>query len=79
MEIKRDVGLASNWFLLRVGDGTGTGTSGVDRFSSVVGRMHMNLEANFLSIKNQDLRLKRFYCVSVERWCHPLPKRWFGG
>jgi hypothetical protein len=44
MRIKRVAGLARNRLLMRVDDSTGKGTSGMDKFSSKVHRVHMELK-----------------------------------
>jgi hypothetical protein len=56
MGIKRVAGLAWNRLLMRVDNSTGKGTSGMDKFSSKVHRVHMELGGrllNFLRIETQ--------------------------
>jgi hypothetical protein len=56
-----------------VGNRTGKGTSGMDKFSSKVHRVHMELGGklfNSLRIKTQFLERLQKCC----RWCHPHPK-----
>jgi hypothetical protein len=49
MGIKRVAGLACNRLLMRVDNSTGKGTSGMDKFSSKVHRVHKELGSNFLN------------------------------
>ena len=58
MGIKWVAGLASNRLLMTVDNSTGKGTSGMDKFSSKVNRVHMELGGkllNSLGIENQFL------------------------
>ena len=58
MGIKRVAGLACNRFLMRVHNNSGKGTSGMDKFSRKVHRVHMELGGkllNSLRIKTQFL------------------------
>ena len=44
----------------------GKGTSGMDKFSSVIDRMNMKLKSKFLySLKTKTQVLEGFYCVIV--------------
>ena len=66
MGIKWVAGLASNRLLMTVDNSTGKGTSGMDKFSSKVNRVHMELGGkllNSLGIENQFL--ERLQSVSV--------------
>ena len=49
MGIKRVAGLARNQLLMRAVNDTGEGTSDMDKRSSVVDRMHMELGGKLLS------------------------------
>jgi hypothetical protein len=56
MRIRSVTGLAWNWLLIRNGNGTGKGTSGMDKYRSIVDGMNMALERKLFSserIKNQ--------------------------
>ena len=58
MGIKRVAGLARNRLLMRVDNSNGKGTSGMDKFSSEVYGVHMELGGkllNFLRIETQFL------------------------
>jgi hypothetical protein len=54
MGIKRAAGLARNRLLMRVDNNIGKGTFGMDKFSSKVHRVHMELGGKLLS----SLRIK---------------------
>jgi hypothetical protein len=56
MGIKRVAGLAWNWLLIKVDNSTGKGTSGMDKFSSKVHRVHMELGGKLLNYNS--LRIK---------------------
>ena len=56
MGIKRVAGLAWNRLLMRVDNSTGKGTSGMDKFSSKVHRVHMELGGKLLNYNS--LRIK---------------------
>jgi hypothetical protein len=66
--------LAWNGLLMRVGNGTGKSTSGIDKSSSAVNRMHMELRGKFL----KSLPIK----TQILKWLHhvsdvvgpPMPK-----
>ena len=79
MGIKRVAGLAWNRLLMRVDDSTGKGTSGMDKFSSKVHRVHMELGGNllnFLRIKKTQF-LKRLQRVSgVDGAAHTQKDDW---
>jgi hypothetical protein len=49
MEIRRVAGLALNRLLMRVDNSTGKGTSGMDKSSSEVHRVHMELGGKLLN------------------------------
>jgi hypothetical protein len=55
MEIRRVAGFLT-WkrLLVRVDNSTGKGTSGMDKFSSEVHRVHMELGGNLLFLEDQD-------------------------
>ena len=62
MGIRRIAGLAWNRLLMRVDNSTGKGTSGMDKFSSKVHRVHMELGGklfNSLRIETQFLERLR--------------------
>jgi hypothetical protein len=48
MGIRRVAGLAWNRLLMRVDNSTGKGTSSMDKFSSKVHRVHMELGGKFI-------------------------------
>jgi len=76
--IKRVAGLAWNRLLMRVDNSTGKGTSGMDKFSSEVHRVHMELGGELLKFENQDpVPWKASECECC-RWYHPHPKGWCG-
>jgi hypothetical protein len=54
MGIKRVAGLVWNKLLMRVDNNTGKGTSGMDKFSSEVHKVHMDLGGKLLNSLNQD-------------------------
>ena len=55
MKTKRVAGLACNRLLMRVDNSTGKGTSSMDKFSSKVHRVHMEL--------GDKVRLHRYICL----------------
>ena len=59
MGIKRVAGLARNQLLMRAVNDTGEGTSDMDKRSSVVDRMHMELGGKLLS----SLRIASFLAL----------------
>jgi len=64
--IKRVAGLALNRLLMRVGKSIGKGTSGMDKFSSKVHRVHMELGGKLLySLRIKTQFLERLQSVSV--------------
>ena len=66
MGIKRVAGLACNRLLMRVDNSTGKGTSGMDKFSSKVHRVHMELGGKLLnSLRIKTQFLERLQRVSV--------------
>jgi len=74
MGIKKVAGLACNRLLMGFNNSTGKGTSGMDKFSSKVHRVHMELGGKVLNtsrIKTQFLERLQSECC---RWCHPHPK-----
>jgi len=67
MEIRRIAGLAWNWLLMRVDNSTGKGTFGMDKFSSKVHRVHMELRGKLLNSweSRPSQILERLQSVSV--------------
>jgi len=66
MGIGRVAGLAWNRLLMRVNNSTGKGTSGMDKFSSKVHRVHMELGGKLLdSLRIETQFLERLQSVSV--------------
>jgi hypothetical protein len=66
MTIRRVAGLALNQLLMRVNNSTGKGTSGMDKFSSKVHRVHMELGGKLLnSLRIETQFLERLQSVSV--------------
>jgi hypothetical protein len=64
--IKRVAGLACNRLLVRVDNSTGKGTSGLDKFSSKVHRVHMELGGKLLnSLRIETQFLDRLQSASV--------------
>jgi hypothetical protein len=65
MGIKRVAGLARNQLLMRAVNDTGEGTSDMDKRSSVVDRMHMELGGKLLSSLRSEIQvLKRLQSAS---------------
>jgi hypothetical protein len=67
---------------MRVDNSTGKGTSGMDKFSSKVHRVHVELGGellNSLRIKTQFLEISRLESLQSEsecyRWCHSHPSK----
>jgi hypothetical protein len=59
---------------MRVENSTGKGTSGMDKFSSKIHRVHVEIGGKLLDslrIKTQFLERLQSECC---RWCHPHPK-----
>jgi len=66
MGIKRNAGLAWNRLLMRVGSSTGKGTFGMDKCSSKVHGVHMELGGKLLySLRIKTQFLERLQSVSV--------------
>ena len=66
MGIRRVAGLAWNRLLRRVDNSTGKGTSGMDKFSSKVHRVHMKLGGKLLiSLRIETQFIERLQGVSV--------------
>jgi len=66
MRIRRDAGLTWNRILMRVDNSTGTYTSDMETFVSVVDRMNMKLGSKFLSsLRVKTQLLERLQCVIV--------------
>jgi hypothetical protein len=76
MGIKRVAGLAWNRLLMRVDNSTGKGTSGMDKFSNEVHRVHMEPGGkllNSLRINQEPVPWKASSECKCYRWCHPHP------
>jgi hypothetical protein len=66
MGIRRVAGLACNRLLMRVDNSTGKGTSGMDKFSSNIHRVHMELGGKLLnSLRIETQFLDRLQSASV--------------
>ena len=66
MGIRRVAGLTWNQLLMRVENSTGKGTSGMDKFSSIVHRVHMEFGGKLLSsLRIETLFFERLQSVSV--------------
>ena len=66
MGIRRVADLAWNWLLMRVDNNTGKGTSGMDKFSSKVHRVHTELGGKLLnSLRIETQFFERLQSVSV--------------
>ena len=66
MGIRRVAGLAWNWLLMKVDNSTGKGTFGMDKSSSKVHRVHMELRGKlFNSLRIETQFLERLQSVSV--------------
>ena len=66
MGIRRVAGLACNRLLMRVDNSTGKGTSGMDKFSSNIHRVHMELGGKLLnSLRIKTQFFERLQSVSV--------------
>ena len=75
MGIRRVAGLACNRLLMRVDNSTGKGTSGMDKLSSKVHRVHMELGGKLLSSLGIETQfLERLQSVSVVDGAPPHPK-----
>ena len=66
MGIRRVAGLAWNWLLMKVDNSTGKGTFGMDKSSSKVHRVHMELRGKlFNSLRIETQLLERLQSVGV--------------
>jgi hypothetical protein len=75
MGIRRVAGFACNRLLMRVDNSTGKGTSGMDKFSSKVHRVYMELGGKLrYSLRIETQFLERLQSVSVVDGAPPHPK-----
>ena len=63
MGFRRVAGLTQNRLLMRVDNCAGKGTSGMDKFGSVIDRMNMKLGSKFLNFLKSRLSSLKAYCA----------------